>query len=123
MPQNQWAWLDSHAAERAKQIDHLIDKISEFDRQYNTQRQFVEEGMQLCASEKPVGETVDRVKEQMEACQVCACMSVWRGCVSGVCVYECVAWVCACMSVWRGCVSGVCVYECVAWVCVRCVCV
>ena len=69
--QNQWSWLNSHADERARQIDNLIDKISEFDGQYIALRQFVDEGTQLCATEKPVGETASRVEEQMETCQVC----------------------------------------------------
>ncbi len=71
MIQNQWSWLNSHADERARQIDYLIDKISEFDDQYIALRQFVDEGTQLCATEKPVGETASRVEEQMETCQVC----------------------------------------------------
>jgi len=68
--QGEWSWLHSASGVRARQIDDLIDRVSQFDEQYSTLRGFVEGGTQLLDTQKPVGDTSVRIDEQMETCQV-----------------------------------------------------
>ena len=69
--QTQWEWLKSQATTRAELITELLDKMNQFDKKYGALRKFLEESNALLESEKPVGQSAARIKEQMKMCQVC----------------------------------------------------
>lgn len=48
----------------------LLDKMNQFDVQYESLRKFVEESSGLLERERPVGESAARIEEQMKTCQV-----------------------------------------------------
>jgi hypothetical protein len=56
--------------ERDSQISSLLDKLHQFNQQYDGLQKFVQDGNELLAGEKPVGENAARVQEQMDTCQV-----------------------------------------------------
>ncbi len=76
IPQSQFQWLKGRVSERDTQISDLLDKLSQFNQQYNRLKEFVDDGNRLLDSEKPVGDNATRVQEQMDACQVGWCMYV-----------------------------------------------
>lgn len=69
-PQSQCDWLKGCITERDSQISHLLDKLSQFNQQYDSLQKFVSNGSELLAGEKPVGENAERVQDQMTTCQV-----------------------------------------------------
>lgn len=69
-PQSQFEWLKGRITERDSQISDLLDKVRDFNRQYDSLKEFVNNGNDLLAKEKPIGDTAARVKEQMQTCQV-----------------------------------------------------
>lgn len=56
--------------ERDSQISSLLEKLHQFNLQYDDLQKFVREGNDLLAQEKPVGADAARVQEQMDTCQV-----------------------------------------------------
>lgn len=56
--------------ERDSQISSLLDKLRRFNQQYDALQEFVRDGNDLLAQEKPVGDNAARVQEQMDTCQV-----------------------------------------------------
>lgn len=68
--QSQFKWLKGRVSDRDSQIANLLDRLHQFNGQYDSLRKFVTDGNQLLASEKPVGENASRVQEQMDTCQV-----------------------------------------------------
>ena len=55
---------------RSQLVDNLLDRLSQFNGQYDSLRKFVDEGNRLLGDEKPVGEDAARLQEQMDTCQV-----------------------------------------------------
>ena len=68
--QNQWEWLKNQAGAQAELISDLLEKLAQFNLQYGELGKFVQDGRELLASEKPVGESASRIQEQMKTCQV-----------------------------------------------------
>ena len=60
----------SQASARTNQISDLLTHLGQFNQQYNTLREFVKEGNDILGTEKPVGSSAARIREQMETCQV-----------------------------------------------------
>ena len=96
--QSQCDWLKGCVTERDSQISSLLDKLHQFNQQYDSLQKFVSNGNELLAGEKPVGENAERVQDQMTTCQVhdngmyvyvhacirtCMCMSTC------MCMYVC----------------------------------
>ena len=68
--QSQWASLQTRVDARSQLVDNLLDRLSQFNGQYDSLRKFVDEGNRLLGDEKPVGEDAARLQEQMDMCQV-----------------------------------------------------
>ena len=56
--------------EREAQVSDLLDKLRQFNQQYDSLKKFIAEGNNLLSCEKPVGDNATRVQEQMDTCQV-----------------------------------------------------
>ena len=56
--------------QRLQQSNDLLDRLNLFEKTHTSLMELVKEGEELLRSEQPVGNSAQRIEEQMATCQV-----------------------------------------------------
>ena len=72
----QWEWILKQSVERKEVVEEVIGQLEEFETQHAAVSQFMSDGQQHLAEEKPIGDTPQRIREQLNTCKVRTCMCI-----------------------------------------------
>lgn len=70
MVKGQWEWSKEQVDTRLQQVNDLLERLKLFISQYEAFQRLVVQGKDLLEQERPVGQTAQRISEQMKTCQV-----------------------------------------------------
>lgn len=66
----QWEWILKQSIEHKEVVEEVIGQLEEFEAQHAAVNKFMVDGQEHLTKEKPIGDTPQRIKEQLDVCKV-----------------------------------------------------
>ena len=70
---SQWEWILKQSIERKEVVEEVVAQLEQFEAQHAAMSRFMADGQQQLTEEKPIGNTPQKIREQLDSCKVRVC--------------------------------------------------